>query len=208
MIIHECEQGTPEWHLARTGVISASRVKDARATLKNGSPAAASLDYATEIAMERIIGYPLDDGFETYAMRRGRDLEALARDFYIRSNSAEVETVGFITTDCGFFGCSPDSLVGTDGGLEIKCPMGPSQLRKLFIDFDIQDYMDQIQTCMWITGRTWWDLVIYHPGLESKGIDIKTTRVTRDENYIKQMVSELEGFNQRIVTQYEQRIAA
>ena len=35
--------------------------------------------YAFRLAIERISGEPLDEGFETYAMRRGRELEPAAR---------------------------------------------------------------------------------------------------------------------------------
>lgn len=208
MIIHNVEQGSEEWHLARTGVITASRVKDARDRLKNGSYSAKALDYAMELAMERTTGYPLDEGFTTWQMKRGNELEDQGRSYFERSTGFNVEQVGFITSDCGNFGASPDGLVGTDAGLEIKCPVSASQIRKLFIDFDISDYHDQVQFGLWITGRTWWHLVTYHPGLEAQGIPLKQWTVIRDDEYIESMVKDLNEFNEMVYNKFMPAIAA
>jgi hypothetical protein len=121
-IIH-CDQGSPEWHQARAGCITASMFKVARARVngldekqsayvnairsgfdeaaarevagykappksetvkraiageKVGDPSDAALNYAFRLAIERISGTPLDEGFETWQMKRGHDLEPAA----------------------------------------------------------------------------------------------------------------------------------
>ena len=83
MIVVECEQGSEEWHLARAGVPTASMFKVARSRLKSGKNQGqfteAAKDYAFRLAIERISGKPLDEGFETWQMKRGHELEPAAR---------------------------------------------------------------------------------------------------------------------------------
>jgi len=40
----------------------------------------------------------------------------------------------------------------------------------LIDDTDIKDYDWQIQMCLFITGRKWWDLVIYNPNFKKNMI--------------------------------------
>lgn len=82
MIFINCEQGTPEWFASRAGVITASKFADAVSALKNGSPTQASKDYAYKVAIERIFGETTEDTYVTYEMRRGTELEPLARIAY------------------------------------------------------------------------------------------------------------------------------
>jgi hypothetical protein len=76
----------------------------------------------------------------------------------------EVEQIGFVNYE-HWAGCSPDGLIGEDGGLEIKCPFG---LRKdeapAFKTLKEQPhYYDQIQFSLWVTGRKWWDFYQWSP---------------------------------------------
>jgi hypothetical protein len=160
MKVHYCDQGSPEWHQARAGVITASMFKVARsrvnclteqqqkfvdAILAGHGESAAKLiagyknrttaegveralqglpvgdwsdpakNYAFRLAVERISGEPLqDDKFETYAMRRGHELEPEARGEHEIQHGVVVERCGFITTDDGKFGCSTDGLIEPD----------------------------------------------------------------------------------------------
>ena len=170
MLIYNAPQGTPEWHEARAGVITASMFATARERLKkSGEPTSSARDYAFRLAVERISGEPLDDGFETWAMRRGRELEPDARDAHERHAGLSVDPCGFVTTDDRLFGASADGLIQDDGGAEYKCLVSPERLRETLITNDISDYMDQVQAGMWVTGRRWWDFCIYFPGLAPVG---------------------------------------
>ena len=76
MKISTAQQGSDEWKRARAGVITASMFHAATKKLKIGSkkgePTDEAHDYAFKLALERISGEPIDDGFETWAMARGR----------------------------------------------------------------------------------------------------------------------------------------
>ena len=202
MKIVDCEQGTPDWFAARAGVITASKFSTARKQLKSGKPAAAALDYAMQVAVERIAGETIEATFETWQMKRGSELEAEARAGHEFRLEKTVTEIGFVLSDCGRFGGSPDGLIEDSGGSEYKCPIGPAQLRKLFIEADKSDYQDQVQGNLWLTGRQWWDLVIYCPFLAPANRSYTVTRYDRDQTYIDALAADLEQFD-KLVNEYQ-----
>ena len=78
--------------------------------------------------------------------------------------------------------CKSDGLVGDDGGIEIKCPLPHNHIAYLRAGDVPGKYIPQIQGCLWITGREWWDFMSYHPAMEDLIV-----RVYRDEAYIKKL---------------------
>ena len=158
----------------------------------------AAKNYAFRLAIERISQQPLDEGFETWAMKRGHELEPMARVAHEQHANLIVEPCGFVTTVDGCFGASADGLIATDGGAEYKCLVDPLRLRTTLIDNDISEFMDQVQGGMWITGRRWWDFCIYCPALANIGRDFTRWRVPRDDDYINTMEAELLEFKQLV----------
>lgn len=159
-------------------------------------------NYAFRLAIERISGEPLDEGFETYAMRRGKDLEPEARAEHEIQSGLIVQRAGFVLSDCGYYGCSADGLIDTDGGSEYKCFINPEKLRAFHVDNDASEVFEQAQGCMWITGRQWWHIGLYCPALEAVGKQLWWRRFDRDEAFIADMRSDLEQFRQ-MVDRYE-----
>lgn len=164
-------------------------------------------DYAFRLAIERISGMPLDDGFETWSMRRGRELEPAARMEHEAATGIFVETAGFVTTDDGLFGASADGLFDLTeeeklGGSEYKCFVAPDKLRPILIDRDIADIRDQALGGLWITCRDVWHVGLYAPFLESVGKQFTLVEVPRDEQVIEAMESDLVEF-ERYVSELE-----
>jgi hypothetical protein len=93
-------------------------------------------------------------------MERGKELESQARVWY-EITHAPVQQVGFCVADGGRTGCSPDGLVGGDGGIEVKCPMMPNYLDILESGEIPAEWLLQMHHCMYVTGRAWWDFVLY-----------------------------------------------
>jgi hypothetical protein len=209
MKVYQCAQGTPEWHAVRAGCITASMFETARARLKTGAnkgqPTCAALDYAFKLAVERISGEPLDQGFETWSMTRGHELEPDARMEHEMQTGLIVQEAGFVTTDDNAFGCSADGLVGEDGGAEYKCFVDPAKLRSFHIDNDASEIFDQVQGCMWVTGRKWWHIGLYCPALKPAGKQLWWREFKRDDNYIETMEAELWQFK-LLVDSYEERL--
>jgi YqaJ-like viral recombinase domain len=195
--IFDCEQNSPEWRLARLGIPTASSFSDILAKGEGKT----RRTYMLKIAGEIITGEPMEN-IVTAAMERGHIMEAEARDLYALETGANLVRAGFFRN--GRAGCSPDSLIGEDGGLEVK-----TMFPHLLIDVILKDELPtvhkaQVQGTLWITGREWWDLTVYWPGMPRF-----VKRAYRDEAYIQNLASEVDRFNTEldgIVAQMRQRI--
>lgn len=209
MIVHHVEQGSDEWHRCRAGVITASLFRTCRGKLKTGAkkggPTAEAENYAFRLAVERISGLPLDEGFETWAMRRGHELEPQARARHEWHIGLTIDKAGFVTTDCGLFGASADGLIGGDGGAEYKCLISPERIRTVLLDNDLEEFIDQVQGGMWITGRDWWDLCLYCPALSGVNRDFSCWRIPRDDAYISALEKDLREFN-ALVAEFQAKL--
>ena len=172
----DCEQGSEEWLAARVGRPSASQFHNL--VTSKGKASTSADRYINLMISERLTGRS-EPIFVTDAMQRGTDLEPEARAYYELETGNEVEEVGFILDNSGEFGCSPDGLVGDDGGIEIKCPAAHNHVAWARKGVCPSKHYAQVQGCMYITGRKWWDFMSYHP-------DIKPliVRVERDEEFI------------------------
>lgn len=186
---------------------SSDSIRRAIAGEKVGDFSEAAKNYAFRVAIERISGTPLDEGFETWAMRRGHELEPEARREHEIQTGMVVQRAGFVLTDDDVFGASADGLISDDGGAEYKCLVSPERLRAIYLDGDISEFTDQVQGCMWITGRKWWHFGLYCPALEPIGMQFWWREIKRDDDYIENMELDLVEFA-RLVDQYEARIRA
>lgn len=188
-------QGSPDWHAARAGVITASMFSSARYKTKKGEWSKEAQTYAFQLAIERLGGQPLDDGMETWAMKRGKELEPAARERHGKAIGKAIEPCGFFTTDDGRFGSSPDGLIGTDGVCEYKCLVSADRILRVVSTGDLSDFTDQIQGHMWITNRDFCDFVVYLPQLAQVHRDLYHRRIVRDDGYIAAMHKDLVDFD-------------
>ncbi len=163
-------------------------------------PSAKAISYAWTIAMEIIARKPLDETFVTWKMRQGQEREPFARRAYEARTGELVEAVSLIKTDDEAFGYSADGFVGDDGLIEIKCPGTPDVVGNVWENpaKAHEDYIDQINGGLWITGRKWCDLVVYFPELASVGKDLFIKRIYRDDEAINALEADLVDFH-RIV---------
>lgn len=184
MQIFDCEQGSPEWFEARLGIPTASEF----ATVMAKGEGKTRRKYLLRLAGEIVTG----EAEETYSnahMERGKIMEDEARKRYAFQFDVQCRRVGFIRN--GQIGCSPDSLIGDDGGLEIKSAIGSVQVDRLLRNVLPPEHKAQVLGNMFVTGRKWWDFVSY-AGVK---LPLFRVRVTRDEPYIENLKSELSAFN-------------
>lgn len=169
---HSCVQGSEQWLRLRMGKPTASEFGRIL-TPKNLERSASARIYAIDLLTELMLDCPLS-GVTTAAMEHGHDWEAKAILAYEMLNGVDVEPCGFITNDEETIGASPDSLVGPDGSLEIKCPAKPEIHVKYLVDpiSLIKEYGLQVQGQLFVTGRKWTDLVSYFMGLPMQCIRI------------------------------------
>lgn len=194
MILIECEQGSQEWLQARAGVITGSEFRTACDRLRNGNRSTGSIRYAAEVAIERISGEPFGERFQTWAMRRGKEMEPIARMEYESRTGYVASESGIVLSDDRKFGYSTDGLVDDIGLIEIKCLLDPERLIAIWRDHDLSDYMHQMQGGLWLTGRKWVDFVMYAPQLAPVGKQLYHRRIMRDEKFILLLERELQEF--------------
>ena len=182
-VFNDIVQGSPEWFEARAGIPTASRFSTVMAKGEGKTRS----EYMRTLAGEVITG-EIEESFSSPHMERGKLMEDEARETYAFINSVEPYQVGFIRN--GDKGASPDSLIGTDGGLEIKTALPRIQIDRLERNRLPPEHKAQVQGNLWIAEREWWDFVSYWPRLPMLII-----RVYRDEDYIKTMSDEIDRFN-------------
>jgi predicted phage-related endonuclease len=182
MEIIECTQGTDDWLRARAGVPTASEFHTILAKGEGKTRRA----YLYRLAGEIVTGEPAET-FKSPAMERGNLMEDEAREMYAFIRRAEPVRVGFVRN--GRAGCSPDSLLGDDGGLEIKTKRADILIDVLLKDEVPPEHRAQLQGFLWITERKWVDFVAYWPGLP-----LFVKRVERDEDYIATLSAEVAKF--------------
>lgn len=189
------DQRTPEWYIARLGRATGSRFKDIMAVKKDGSPTEKYLSYKKELVAERIVGeMGKADVFMTDAMKWGQINEGLARTEYMLRTGHKVTPEGFAQHDDLMIGVSTDGLVDDTGNLEIKCLMPHNHLYNIAMNGEMpDDYRDQVQGQMWVTGRYWCDFVGYDSRMP-KGLDLVVTRVLRDDDYIMKLEARVGEF--------------
>ncbi|HBQ91058.1 MAG TPA: recombinase, partial [Alcaligenes faecalis] len=160
-------------------------------------------NYAFRLAVERISGEPLDEGFQTWSMKRGHELEPMARLEHELQSGLVVQRAGFVVTDDGAFGASADGLIEEDEGSEYKCFIDPEKLRAFWVDNDPSSVMEQAQGCMWLTGRKRWHIGLYCPALEPAKKQLWWRVFERDDDHIEKMERDLLDFKS-IVDGYEE----
>jgi hypothetical protein len=168
MIVVDCIQGSEEWAEARRGVATASRFGDLLTAKKLQFSKAGARTYAYELLAERLVQphYWISDDYQSRSMRNGLYREDEARNYLAFQLGLECKQVGFVMTDDKRWGASPDSLIGEDRGLELKCPLHKTQIKYLLNpQMLVDEYKAQAHGGMIVTKRNRWILMSYAVGL-------------------------------------------
>lgn len=175
MIHHKVVQGSAEWHALRVGIPTASEFSRIITPAKwEPTKGETRRKYAIELITEQMLGRALDP-VTTAAMASGHEWEPRARSAYKMLHGCDVKISGFWTDDAMTYGASPDALVGEDGLLEIKCPQKPELhvANMLHPELFRAEHFVQTQSQLFVTGRTWTDLVSYFQGLPDVTVRIQ-----------------------------------
>lgn len=184
--IIECEQGSEQWFQVRLGTPSSSNFS---AILAKGEGKTRRA-YMNRLAAEIITGEP-GEQFTTPAMERGKVMEDDARNYYSFLHSANLERVGFVRNDIA--GWSPDSLIGTDGALEIKTQRADLLIETILKNDFPSEHKAQCQGGLWVGEREWIDLCVFWPKMPPF-----IRRAYRDEPYIKNLAAEVATFKAQL----------
>jgi hypothetical protein len=207
--IFNVKQGTASWLESRLGVPTASEFKQlftpSMEPRKRGS---AMPETYLNSKLAEIWDGP-QGVFGSAATEHGKILEEEARPWFAAMQDVDISTPGFILSDCGRLGCSPDGLIGTlepyglevvtghqlllpnaDAyGLEIKCLQGTKHNEVIRCDGLHEDYAAQVHGSMLVTGLSHWTFLAYH-----RNIPKRIIRVERDEKIMRVMRERLDEF--------------
>jgi len=207
----DCESNAGDPCVALRGGKPMKTVHDARKVSASAAPArlvTANNDTShaliMSLAAERITGEPFQIRPNS-DMQRGTEYEPHAREHYAE-NYAPVVELGFCTEDKwgAVLGCSPDGLVGDEGGIEIKSPRPKTHLATILADQVPAQYMPQCQTFLLVTGRKWIDFVSFSPGMP-----LWPKRIEPDPAWFTAIAEALVDAEQQInaiVAQYEKAV--
>ena len=165
--LESLEQRSDAWRINRERFLSASDLSKAIGT----SQYCTQREYFLELtgaAEPRPI-----DSRQLELMEMGRKLEPRVLDLYERCRVAGLLPWASAAGPsrlwhCGlaldrekpFLSCSPDALVGEEGGVEIKC-RAPCATRARANKTLPPDHMTQVQACIRIFDADWWDYASY-----------------------------------------------
>lgn len=182
-------QRTAAWHADRCGRFTGSRFVDLMARNKRtGEPLKAWHSLCWQVACERLTGVQ-EEGPDSYSMKWGRDVEPFALEAYEFASGNIVTASGFIAHPAyPMAGCSPDGLVGTDGGLELKSPKSSLVHLERLVSGIPDEYVPQVQGCLWVTGREWWDFASYDPRMPEQH-RLYIQRIERNEKFIAELAA-------------------
>lgn len=201
----EVLQGSDEWFAVRCGILTASEM-ELVITPKLLQPSKQAQAHIFELLAQRVTKF-VEPSYVSNDMLRGMEDEPLARAAY-DARWGGVQVMGFVTNDrLGFpMGCSPDWLVGEEGGAQCKSRCQALQMEAIVTGQVPDKAMLQIQTELFVTQRKWWDYVSYSGGMVMKTIRVEPIQKTQDA--IEKAATDFEENLQKMMKVYADMTAA
>jgi hypothetical protein len=185
------EQGSDEWLAARCGLLTASTIGKLITPKLQVADNETSRGLIETLVAERITGH-IDPIYPNADMQRGTLDEPYARDLYAKQ-FGPVAQIGFaIRTINGHrLGASPDGLIRTHSGLEIKSRSPKIQLKTILQDEIPPANLPQIHACMLVLDREQWEYCSY-----SGGWPLHVIPVVRDPRWDAVITDALNAFEE------------
>lgn len=112
----------------------------------------------------------------------GIENEYLAKRAYELKNMVTVRTADFkVSPTLDYVGGTMDGLVGSRGGIEVKCPF--NSVNHLDIHKQYSGYEHQITGYMWVYELEWIDFVSFDPRFPAP-LQLRSFRIERNESAI------------------------
>lgn len=150
------------WLAQRCGKLTASRMSDAMARLRNGESAATRIKLLHEILAERLTGYSVPH-VVTDAMQHGLDTEDEAVDVFVERTGRSVRLSRFYEhATIPNFGATPDRELD-DGLLEVKCPTTATYLQWVIDGVVPERHRAQMTAQLLCANKEWCGFIAYDP---------------------------------------------
>lgn len=188
---YDIEQNTDAWMKMKRGVLTASNICKVLTPAK--LQLSASKGYLYDFCRQKIDDMPYGQ-FSTRHTDRGHLEEELALTVY-QQKFGQVTKCGFVeNTRHGFkIGCSPDALVGEDGGVQVKSFTPNVQFGNIVEDKIDPCHALQVQMELLVTERKWWDIVY-----QSSGSHQMVTRVYPDFEKHEKIIEACRAFYEHV----------
>lgn len=170
------EQGSAIWFNLKLGVLSASNASQIVAKKESET----RLTYMSELVAQIATG--VMEEINSKYLDWGSQHEAAARASYEFKENCEITPLCFVFKDDKFReGCSPDGIVNSEKGVEIKTPFNAVHYVKFLCEDKIKpEYFYQYQYTMRVMECDSWDFCQYHPLMKRKPLKVLT--VKRDDD--------------------------
>lgn len=202
MKIHETEQRSLDWMRLHVGRVTASEFGQLVTPLMKPKEGAGPHTFLCKKLAELYRGEPMcmlsPKQHQSAQMEQGLFLEETVLPWFEFTYDTPVRKVGFCETDDGLAGCSPDGLIGEDGGLEVKSPEPHTHCENLLEGVVPKEYMPQIHFSMFVTGRKWWKFVSYR-----KRFPALVVTVERDEALMLKIGAVVSDFQSKLAIAVE-----
>ncbi len=169
---HFIEQGHIDWFKLRVGKVTASELGNLLTPEFELRKGETPKTYVYSKVAESWQGRPLIST-GSWQTEQGNIREDEAIPWLALEKDWKILPGGFIETDDGRFGCSPDGLVqGHEFGVEVKCPEAVNHVRYLSEGVLPKAYVCQVYGSMFATGFKKWIFVSYRRGFPALVLEI------------------------------------
>jgi hypothetical protein len=193
MQILDLKQGSPEWWQARAGIPTASEFGSLITPLGKARTGQGVETYLHRKLAERWLQGPLPGAYYGGATEQGTLREPEALRWYALTRKRPIKPAGFVLSDDGRIGCSPDGLFADGTGIESKCPDIHTHIGYLLAGGLPAEYVAQVQGAMLVTGAPRWTFLSY-----SRGLPPLDLVVERDEEFLAALAGALAEFGRRL----------
>ncbi len=162
MQIVDCVQCDDQWFEIRDLKMTGSKATPIKA---NG---AGLITYTRELVLDHFGLLEDKKNFENEDIRRGKELEPLARFAYEIETGYKVEEVGFCVYS-DYVGVSPDGLIlKRKAGIEVKAKNNKNHLALLDGDKIDSGTINQMQMIILVCDLDWMDFISFNPNFEKE----------------------------------------
>ena len=196
-------QGSAQWFALRSGIPTASEF-DSIIQPKKMEPAAARHKYACRLICERLMNWQAESLEGVRHIEAGRENEPLAIAQLEFTSGITTRPLGFVTTNDGRFGASPDraadvaadlSSIGT--AIEVKSPQIPTQMQYLLLGH-AEAYRCQVQGQLYVAEADKAIFYAFNPRMPPYQVE-----TGRDEVFIVKLRDALERFSDELAGHLE-----
>lgn len=197
-ILTNITQGSVEWFEIRRGVLTASLASNL--LTPTGRPSSSADGIRHRLLAEKMGWQEPDAQFRTEWMNRGIEMEAEARSWLEFETGWNVQQVGFVLSDNGWVGCSPDGLIYERDGitpLEIKCPKPSTHMGWLEAGVLPSEHRAQVHFQMAILNVDAAAFVSYCPPMKPLILAVEA------DDYTEAMEEAIDSYCEKIQTLYD-----